>query len=419
MAKNLVSIPTLVQSPFIVVTIGGVTFGTYTGDTYQTNVTYPNFMKSMSVVKVNGTVNTYTLNFQYQVRTGDDPNLLDKIFSKATVDRQITFQYGDWNAPAYIYKEEKAIITNVTSSLDMNNSMINYTVSATSDAIGLSSTLYSFPAREAKPSDVFLNLVSNSRYGLKKVFTGMRNTSNILQNSLIASNDKKVKLLAQKDVSVLEYMNYLTDSMISTSNKEGSVIQNSKYYLTIHDDFTNDVGGTYFQVSEVSKNTQTIKSTDTYEIDVNYPGDNFVTQFSLTNDQSWAILYEFNEAVKQEQYSYKIRDDGSIETSYTPSMMKSDTTDALSPSKSSWWSRMTEFPIEATLTIKGLTRPSMLMTYVKLNVLFAGGVKHISSGTYIITKQVDNIDSNGYTTTLTLLRIAGDSPSYQEPLLRA
>ena len=69
---------------------------------------------------------------------------------------------------------------------------------------------------------------------------------------------------------------------------------------------------------------------------------------------------------------------------------------------------MTEFPIEATLTIKGLTRPSILMTYVKVNVLFAGGVKHISSGIYIITKQVDEIDSSGYRTTLTLLRVSGD-----------
>ena len=39
---------------------------------------------------------------------------------------------------------------------------------------------------------------------------------------------------------------------------------------------------------------------------------------------------------------------------------------------------MTEFPITATLTLKGLTRPSILMTYVKLNVWFAGGQKHIS-----------------------------------------
>lgn len=409
MAKSLVSIPTLVQSPFIIVTIGGVTFGSYSESGYGGKVTYPNFMKSISITKVNGTVNTYTLSFQYQVRAGDDPNLLDKIFSKAANDRAITFQYGDWNAPAYIYKEEKAIITNVTSTLDMNNSLISYTVAATSDAIGLTSTQFNFPAREAKPSDVFLDVISNSRYGLKKVFTGMRNITNVISKHLIASNDIKVKLLAQSGITVLEYLNYLADSMISSANSAGSALKRSKYFLSIHDDFTNEVGGTYFKITEVSKDTKTIKSTDTYEIDVNYPGDNFVTQFSLTNDQSWAILYQFEQDVKQEQYTYKINDDGSISTNYTPSMLKSGLTDQMSPSKSTWWTRMTEFPVEATLTIKGLTRPSMLMTYVKLNVLFAGGVKHISSGMYIITKQVDNISNGGYTTTLTLLRVGGDT----------
>ena len=82
MSKSLVSIPTLVQSPFIIVTIGGVTFGSYSESGYGGKVTYPNFMKSISITKVNGTVNTYNLSFQYQVRAGDDPNLLDKIFSK-------------------------------------------------------------------------------------------------------------------------------------------------------------------------------------------------------------------------------------------------------------------------------------------------------------------------------------------------
>lgn len=411
MGKLLTSLPTLVQSPFVIVTIGGVTFGSYTnsGNALVGKVTYPNYMKSISINKVNGTVNTYNLNFQYQVRFGEDPNLLDKIFSKASKDRKITFQYGDWNAPTYIYKEEQAIITNVTSSLDMNNSMISYNIQATSDAIGLTSNLYNFASRKAKPSDVIKELLSNNKFGLKSIFTGMRKMTNVISKGLIASNDLPVKLIGMSNTTVLEYLNYLVDSMISTDNPANSAIQNSKYYLTIHDDLKDSVGGTYFKVTEVNKNTKTIKSTDTYEIDVNFPTDNFVTQFSLTNDQSWAILYDYTQTIKQENYSYKINDEGQLETVYAPSLVKSDLNEEISPSKSSWWTKMTQFPIEATLTLKGLTRPSILMTYVKVNVLFTGGIKHISSGTYIITKQIDDIDSSGYRTTLTLLRVAGDS----------
>lgn len=407
-AANLVSIPTLVQSPFIIANIGGVTFGTFSGN-YRTNATYPNYMESMSVTKVNGTVNTYTLNFHYQVATGQDPNLLDKIFSRATKDRRIILQYGDWMAPNYIYKEEQCIITNVTTRLNMSSSSLDYTLQCTSDAIGLNSTQFNFPARNAKPSDVILQLLSNSKYGLKDVFTGMRNKNVVLSKNLIASNDKKVQLVAQNNTTILNYLNYLVGCMVDNKTPEENKLSTSKYFLTINDDYNNDLGGTYFKVSEVSANAAVYNATDTYELDINYPGDNFVTEFSLNNDQSWAILYEYAGDVKQEEYTYNIRDDGTIETLSSPSLLTSSLTNAKSAYKTQWWSYMTEFPITATLTLKGLTRPSMLMTYVKLNVWFAGGQKHISSGTYIITKQTDSITSAGYTTTLTLLRVGGDA----------
>ena len=411
---NLTSIPTLVESPFIIATIGGYTFGSYTAEgsahSYgaSVKVSYPNFMKSMNITKINGTVNTYTLNFSYQVATGQDPNLLDKIFSKATKDRQITLKYGDWNAPSYIYKEEVAIITSITCSLNMSNQSIDYSVNCTSDAIGLTSMSYNFPAREAKPSDVLKQLLNNPRYGLKSVFTGMKDSQSVLSNNLIASNDKKVSLLAKKNTTPLSYMNYLVDCMSSTANSSGSPIQRSSYYLSIHDDTSNQMGGTYFKVTEVTGNTSSYVATDTYEVDINYPDDNFVTQFTLNNDQSWAILYEYSQSVKQEEYTYSINDEGKLVSEYAPSLVRSKVTNGASSSKSSWWTKMTQFPISATLTIKGLTRPSILMSYVKVNVWFTGGQKHISSGLYIITKQVDNIDSSGYKTTLTLQRVGGD-----------
>lgn len=71
---------------------------------------------------------------------------------------------------------------------------------------------------------------------------------------------------------------------------------------------------------------------------------------------------------------------------------------------------MTQFPIQATLTIQGLLRPSTLMSYVKVNVYFYSH-KHVSSGLYIITKQVDDIGDSGYKTTLSLTRIGADSDS--------
>ena len=49
----------------------------------------------------------------------------------------------------------------------------------------------------------------------------------------------------------------------------------------------------------------------------------------------------------------------------------------------------------------------MLMTYVKINAVFFGQ-RHISSGLYIVTRQEDNVSGAGYSTILSLTRIAGD-----------
>lgn len=410
---NLVSVPTLVESPFIIVTIGGYTFGSYIKGDYQKNgihqnVTFPNYMKSLNITKINGTVNTYTLCFTYQVAFGQDPNLLDRVFSRAAVDRKIVLSYGDWNSPTHIYKEETGIITSVTTTLNMGNSSIDYTVKCTSDAIGLNSTKFHFPARNAKPSDVLKEMVTNSRYGLRDVFTGMQDMNTVLSHNLIASNDKKVQLNAQPNATPLAYMNYLVNSMIDVKTTSDTVLPESKYFLSIHDDVTNEFGGTYFRVSELSKNTINNDSPDTYVLDVNYPTDNFITQFNLTNDQSWAILYETAEKLNQETYSYKIDGDGNVITTYAPKLVRSSVGNNISAYNSNWWSLMTSFPIQATITIKGLTRPSMLMNYVRLNVWFSGAQKHVSSGLYIITKQEDRMDSSGYKTTLTLLRVGED-----------
>jgi hypothetical protein len=71
-----------------------------------------------------------------------------------------------------------------------------------------------------------------------------------------------------------------------------------------------------------------------------------------------------------------------------------------------WFTKVTKYPISATLKIQGLLRPAQLMQYLRLNVVFPGGNKHISSGLYIVTKQVDDINASGYVTTLTITRIS-------------
>ena len=72
------------------------------------------------------------------------------------------------------------------------------------------------------------------------------------------------------------------------------------------------------------------------------------------------------------------------------------------------WTKVTQFPIKARIVVAGLLRPAILMTKVRLNVLFYGR-KHISSGLYVITSQKDTISTSGYRTQLELLRVGEDT----------
>ena len=88
---DLLSINSRVAVPLIIVQIGDYSFGLY--DKTKTNlevngryyaamkVTYPNYMESLEVTKVNGTLNSYVLTIVYPITQNDDPNMMDKVFS--------------------------------------------------------------------------------------------------------------------------------------------------------------------------------------------------------------------------------------------------------------------------------------------------------------------------------------------------
>ena len=147
---------------------------------------------------------------------------------------------------------------------------------------------------------------------------------------------------------------------------------------------------------------------DTYEIDIGYPGDNLVTSFNITDNNSWALLYDYAQKIDINNYVYTIDKNGDIKSDYSLNIATSKSKKRTTAENQTWWTQMTQFPINATLVIKGLIRPVMLMTYLRVNAMFYGQ-KHISSGLYIITKQEDTVDKTGYRTTLSLMRVAGDN----------
>lgn len=417
MSLSLLSSMNRVETPFVIAELGGVSFGIYSTETrnviqnnsaYRTIVaTYPNFINSLTVTKINGTVNTYTLQLIYAITKGDDPNLLEKIFSKAKKDNwRILLSYGDLSLPSFIYKQEQAMITKIKSNISFDSSRISYTLSCTSTALLGNTGTYNFPKLYAKPSDKIKELLYDNRYGLLEIFSGMRDRQKVLSNNLIAGDDNKVTIEAKTNITALDYLQYLVNCMSGSTQASKVVIKPSTYKLVLFDSISDIFDGPYFKVikllTDIKQNTL-----DTYTIDIGYPDNNIVLSFNVDTDETYSRLYDYSLEVDQPKYIKRIDNQGNLLNEYSPAI--SNTSELMKTTESSkvWWTNMTSFPITATLVIKGLIRPAILMSYVYIDARFFGE-KHYSSGYYAITKQVDSITANGYRTTLTLLKIRGD-----------
>lgn len=421
--RSLLSSSARVQVPWIKVTIGTYTFGVYSrvkantqdDESFYTttyHVQYPNFVQSLDITKINGQVNQYTLQLYYPVTQVDDPNFFEKVFSSVSKTRKIVFSYGDMNMPSFIYKEEEALITKVRSNFDLQGGVIRYTVEAVSSAALNAGGSWTFQGTKAKPSTIIKEVFNNAKYGLQSLFTGM-NRSNL--EALIDSSDKEVNIKSKRNISAIDYITYLVSCMIPASWTTGQNANADIYVLTLHDDTSFDEeyrdstveSGAYFKVERVSHKSE---KSDAFEIDIGFGNTGtIVTAFSVTDDENYSLLYEYNTKLTQEQYVKRLDNNGKWEDVWAPTVSSKNNDFITKPSDITWWTQVTKYPIKASITVQGLLRPAILMSYVRLNVIFPGGRKHISSGLYLVTQQKDTINSSGYRTTLQLIKIAGSN----------
>ena len=413
---NLLGSLTHVEVPFIKVQIGEYIFGVYDKSTgtatdaqsayTATKIKFPNYVKGLTITKINGQVNQYRLSIAFPITTNTDPNFFEKVFSSVSDSRKIIFSYGDMAMPSYIYKDEEAIITNVSTVFNAKSPVINYTVDAISSATLLYAGTYTFPGRRAKPSTVIEELLRDSKYKLTELFYGMRDVNKIFDNGLIARDDKIVNIEMKTNISIFDYLVYLVSCMTPTSDV-GGLEKSGVYVINVVDDVSGVYQGPYFTVKKMTTGSLRQSALETYTIDMGFPSQNIVTDFSVDNNETYSLYYSYTNSITQEEYRYRINDNGKLEPIYAPLLSSGNPEYKTTEADRSWWTAVTEYPITAQLTLKGLIRPALLMSYVKLNMYYFGK-KHISSGLYVISKQVDTIDETGFRTTLSLVRVAGD-----------
>ena len=101
---NLLSSLSRVETPFVKVVIGDYVFGVamksnivVNGNQVVQGNTYPNYIESLEIEKINGVVNNYTLSIRYAITQDDDPNFFNKVFSSVSKTRAITFEDKSYN----------------------------------------------------------------------------------------------------------------------------------------------------------------------------------------------------------------------------------------------------------------------------------------------------------------------------------
>jgi len=407
---NLLSVTSRVEAPFIKVTIGNYVFGVFqkVGNVIRDNkvlseVTYPNYIKGLDIEKINGVVNKYTLHIDYAITENDDPNFFEKVFSSIAKSRKIVFEYGDMSTPSFCYKKEEALFLRADSSVNASSAVTSYKVYAVSNANAVSVGKYNFPARKAKPSTVIRDLLyrPDRNYGLLEVFPGMSNETLVYVRNLIFSNDMSVNLEMKTNISVLDYITYLVNQMVPTPSS--GLLNDSKFALVVVDDTSGEFGGTYFKV----QNANLVDEDNyAYSVDIGYPSKNTVVDFKVSEDDTYAIYYEFSEKLNDSKYVARINDDGTMDEVLGPVIGTSSAHRVTLGTEKTWWTNMTKFPVKATLRIRGLLRPALLMANVRINVYF-WGKKHVWSGLYVVTGERDSVNESGFTTDLSLLRVDG------------
>ena len=407
---NLLTSMNWVQSPFIVAEIDGVKLGVFSRTTKRAQLRnggilldqsiYPNFVQGLIVEKnANGAVNRYTLSLAYQIMEGNDPNFLEKLFSRVKNGRRIKFSYGDMMNPVHAFREEECLISSIQRVIDARNARINYTVTAVSTTALKIGTTFTFGGRTARPSSVLREIVYDTQYGILDVLPGMKNREKVETLGLLNANDVTTMLYPKNGITVLEYMDYLVSCMKDSDD----FIQNGIYMLSYDSDETNQLGGAYLKLVKTNER----RNADEFDLSIGYPGQTDVFDFQINENEMYSILYDYSGSEDQPSYAREINDEGQIVSVYRNPIATDPVLQRTTDTASTWWTQMVNYPLTATLRIRGLIRPVILTSAVNIKQYFWGRL-FSTSGRYIVTSQSDIVDSSGYYTQLGVMRV-GDA----------
>lgn len=391
-----------------------IVFGPLTDDSFSVSTdavdNRPKYFISLSHERIINKAATisFTLSFApHNTMEFEDADALEMMISSKM--GLCTIEYG-WT----INDTNKYWVMLTTYTITFNNGVITYTFKGiTQSALFNDSLIHiTYDTTTGNVSDFLEYLKKQIEYYTNERYT--LNISKCTRNFKLPDYEIDIS-----DYSVMGVLNTLVNSFLGLDEDT-----TNKYLCVIVDDkITNDIDS---NVSEIY-----IKLCDVYKDEVNAhysfawnDPNGGVIDFNVTYDGAVAMNMVRADASNSENFNYEtsvIMSNGAPQTITTKGLATSKDKYMLSELSQInhienyskyYWAQKSNYPYDATLTVLGNTDASVEITdKIHVDVLL-GLTKHHTSGTYFVTKIIDTISGNGFTTQYSMKKIEADSDAF-------
>ena len=412
------------QAPVVYVEIMGVTFGLHDITDDQLDITtimqrpvtpnslvkYPNLVTNLKVDKiVSGEINKYTLEIKYLPQDGEDPSYIDKLLSanRTQNNSMITIAYGDGSLDGFNFRKYEAMVVGYKMKVDFSTACMTYTINAMSIASSYEITgpngnimQHSFVDRtNVRVSDIIKEIYYDPTYGLQLVFPGGIYIDGAHINEWDPKNPPDI-LLEESTISggkmtPFQYLKSLVPRMIAS---DIGIEESTGFLYSIDDGYRNQS----FHIDRVlDSNGKTYAD----EIVIGTEG-SVVIDYEVTTDMSLGIAIDYGKNKDPNAFtSYFVNSENEEVELDTYGSIKTDSTDDALVDKK-WWDMVSSIPYGLRLVVRAMKRQIPLMTPIKVTILIKGRL-YFLSGIYMVVKVNDEVNGNGYTTEMELLRTSG------------
>ena len=401
-----------------------------------------------------GSANSFTLTAYYAPTEADDPNVIDNAISGtlASAMTSCMIQFG-YSFSGQLVSSATYIGSIFDYSVEVQNNMLVYTFTGYSNAAAHSGFTFDLPAITEKTDiksiidkallecyrETILDKFDKDKVVTAVIHNGVRNYSDTIRTALNELKEAKEETLANcpievtyddtvntrcakmtfggaSDVNFFEFLDELLGCARDDYSKDMIDLQNNKvthfgeYYYIVQDTGKSVTDKIKIKICRREVYPTVYNSSYTFYWGAAFnknSGCNLVQNFRT--EYKGAINLAINNA--GQTTSYSIDEDGNLVATMTGTN-GSSTASTVMPNdiarNNNQYINGLQYSYKATLTTLGVPFDIPIGTYITINCVI-GNQKHHTSGVYMVIGTEDNISTNGFITTWSLIKMCDSS----------